>query len=54
MQKLFFLKFIYSLLPDALFYAVLEQKIELVILKQQFGGFSENLATINQHPLDDE
>ena len=42
MQKLFFFKFIYNLLPDAfiLCSAVLEQKIEVVILKQQFGGFS--------------
>ena len=29
-----------------LFCAVLEQKIELLILRQQFGGFSPEVATI--------
>ena len=37
--------------------AVLDQKIELVILQQHFGGFClsfyfpQFVATINQHPL---
>ena len=37
-----------------LFCAVLDQKIEYVILKQQFGKFSQNVSTINQHPLVEE
>ena len=39
--KNYYSKFIYSLLPDAftVYCAVLDQKIELVILKQHFGGF---------------
>ena len=41
MQKLFFFKFVYSLLSDALILYCFGQKkkIELVILKQHFSGF---------------
>ena len=31
-----------------------KKKLEYVILKQQFGGFTRNVSTINQHPLDEE
>ena len=40
MQKLFFFIFIYSLLPDDLYCAVLDQKVELVISMLHFGTFA--------------
>ena len=39
MQKLFFFKFIYSLLLDAFILCCFGPKNELVTLKQQFAGF---------------